>query len=841
MKSRHFNKKLYSTVDNVDLDYTNKLQIPKLSEDIKKELDMSISAEELGKALYEMPNEKSPGTDGLPPDFYKCFWGKLKAPYHEMITEVISEGKFHLTARRGILSLLEKVQKNILKLDSWRPLALLNTDNKIFTKALARRMQKTQHLIHESQTGFVKGRHMSANIMRIMEVINHCEVNQESGFLISFDFYKAFDTVEWQTIYHTLRLFNFGEKFIDMVKIIFVDPLICAYNNGFWSEFFSPTRGCRQGCCLSPSLFTYVVEILGLALRQNQNIQGVKVGEEEIKSGQFADDLLATLRPTTENLDATIQEISDFGKYSGLRLNVNKCAVLKLGPCRHTNAKYYTQKKLFWSPKPIRILGVMIFPDWKIMHKANFDDLLQRVDTILSSWLHRSLTLVGKIVVVNNLVNSLFVHKLLALPSPSDQFFRDYKARIVKFLWGDKRPKIAYAKLIQDYDRLGLKLVDLKMKDIALKATWPVRWPEVNNTKWFFHLMPVKNESMWECNLDPKDLANLIKLNPFSVTLKVLEAWLKFHYQPVLETPEEILCTVLYGNSLIKRKNAPIFEVKLLTSNVERILDIYDVTKHRLMTSEELVAELGIDFDPLFYLGLRAAIPNRWKIELRNFNPQEPLDYDTKLDSLASKNAPTKLVYKTLLGRSYPVNTASKIIWENQLNVTWSEEEWWELFPKFRADIKITKLQFFQYRLLIGAVTTNQRVSTWNKDISPLCTFCKQQTETVMHVLINCQKVTELWRNLERMCKHFFQIKLRCTDELIIANNYKGPKRALINQMICIMKHYIYVEKCGNEIPKFTKFMNRLSTWYQIEKCYVLQENNAKCIKRFFEKWNSLF
>ena len=47
----------------------------------------------------------------------------------------------------------------------------------------------------------MKGRQMSDNIMKIMEVMEKCEIEQENAILICFDFYKAFDTVEWPSFF----------------------------------------------------------------------------------------------------------------------------------------------------------------------------------------------------------------------------------------------------------------------------------------------------------------------------------------------------------------------------------------------------------------------------------------------------------------------------------------------------------------------------------------------------------------------------------------------------------------------------------------------------------------
>ena len=215
---KQYYENLYSTKGQVDLDYIKKLDIPKISQLQREKADSPITMSEVSLALKRMASNKCPSTDGLPPEFYKVFWPKIKDFMLDLYLEVINDGEFHLTARRGIISLLEKLDKDPLQVNSWRPLSLLNTDNKIYAKVMANRLQECfGDIIHESQTGFIKNRYMSENIIKLQEIMEYTMANSLPGVVISFDFAKAFDTLEWPSIFTALSCFGFGDKYIDMV------------------------------------------------------------------------------------------------------------------------------------------------------------------------------------------------------------------------------------------------------------------------------------------------------------------------------------------------------------------------------------------------------------------------------------------------------------------------------------------------------------------------------------------------------------------------------------------------------------------------------------------------
>ena len=97
--------------------------------------------------------------------------------------------------------MIPKEDSNLLDLQNWRPITLLNIDYKIASKTLAKRIESVlPKLVHTDQTGFMKGRYIGENLRLINDVMEYTMSENKGGILISLDFKKAFDTLEWEFI-----------------------------------------------------------------------------------------------------------------------------------------------------------------------------------------------------------------------------------------------------------------------------------------------------------------------------------------------------------------------------------------------------------------------------------------------------------------------------------------------------------------------------------------------------------------------------------------------------------------------------------------------------------------
>ena len=67
-------------------------------------------------------------------------------------------------------------------------------------------------IIYSDKKGFIKGRYIGENIRLISDITEYTKAQNLSGILLSLDFKKAFDTLEWPYINRMLDTLNFGES-----------------------------------------------------------------------------------------------------------------------------------------------------------------------------------------------------------------------------------------------------------------------------------------------------------------------------------------------------------------------------------------------------------------------------------------------------------------------------------------------------------------------------------------------------------------------------------------------------------------------------------------------------
>jgi hypothetical protein len=144
-----FEKTENSTTPNQTIDNLQN----SLEPDEANELMRPITQEEIRKNLFSCSKKKSPGPDGLTNEFYMRHFDNIKDDLVKLFNGFLENpNNIPDGFANGIITLIPK-NKNVETMSDLRPISLLNTDYKLFTKILAARIKEIlPKIIDKGQT-----------------------------------------------------------------------------------------------------------------------------------------------------------------------------------------------------------------------------------------------------------------------------------------------------------------------------------------------------------------------------------------------------------------------------------------------------------------------------------------------------------------------------------------------------------------------------------------------------------------------------------------------------------------------------------------------------------------
>ena len=292
---------------------------------------------------------------------------------------------------------------------------------------------------------------------------------------MAVDFEAAFDTVSWEFLTEALHVYNFGPYYIEMIKILFLNPenFSRILLDGYLGSKIHMGRGIRQGDPVSGYLFNLVMEPLANQLLQSKTVKGISFnGVTQVRLSQYADDLILFTPAELNPIEASLRELEKFTATSGLNINVDKTKCLPIGNKIDLSFLNNLGVKVV---NELKVLGIVYNnSNANIVHR-NIMEALPNVKQEIAQWKRRHLTLIGKITVVKAMVISKIVHILSALPDPNSEDVKALNSIIFKFIWSDAPDKIKRKKLVQNYDRGGLRMIDLVSFIKSMKIAWVKR------------------------------------------------------------------------------------------------------------------------------------------------------------------------------------------------------------------------------------------------------------------------------------------------------------------------------------------------------------------------------
>ena len=97
--------------------------------------------------------------------------------------------------------------------------------------------------------------YIGESVRLISDLLEYTDWHNISGFLLTADMEKAFDSVDHQVLAAALKKYGFGPSFVQWVNTMLHRQESCIVNNGHSTGYFQLSRGSRQGDPLSAYLF----------------------------------------------------------------------------------------------------------------------------------------------------------------------------------------------------------------------------------------------------------------------------------------------------------------------------------------------------------------------------------------------------------------------------------------------------------------------------------------------------------------------------------------------------------------------------------------------------------
>ena len=818
---------------NLDNELKN-IPVQKLTNEQSNILEGLITYEEATKTLKGMKNDKSPGSSGFTTEFYKIFWKEIGHFVIRSLNYGFEHGQMSITQKQGIITCLPKGDKPRQFLKNWRPITLLNTSYKIASGTIANRLKTVlPNLIDPDQTGFIMGRFMGENTRLLYDLMQVAEENNIAGLLLFIDFEKAFDSVSWDFLQNVLKFYNFGPSIQNWVKAFYNKTISSVNQGGNLSEFFNIERGCRQGDPLSPYLFILCAEILAIKLRNNKKIKGLKIVNTENKLSQFADDTAIILDGSEISLQETMKELNRFAVISGLKINYSKTQVVWIGSMKYSQNTLCTNWNLQWGKTTFTYLGIDFNTDLSKMIKTNFDKKLLEIKSLLKQWSKRNLTPIGRITVVKTLALPKLIHLFSALPNPDEKYIKQINEMFFNFIWQKPIGNVKRDTVVKDYFNGGLKMTNIKAFISSMKGVWIRR--VVNNEKLKNHastlgidfntLINTGIGSIEKCESECKNL----------FWKDVLMSWREILQKDTDGSWETFLKSPLWYNKNIQIDDKPIFYKHFSQKGIQIVNDLFN-EKGEVINFQEFTEKYGLENQVLQFNGLICSVKKYSKLFTKNEHSPTFISYPyipKNIDVFLKSKKGIKDIYR-ILNKNVSEPTNKKKIME-MFEVTENE-----IGKIYRLPFIITqnsRLQWFQYKINHLILTTNSFLSKINLVPSPLCTFCKEQPESITHLLWECEKVQNLLESIDTWIVDEGSFSMNFNKRTFLFGIFNNNYATVQNLVILTIKYYIYCSRCLNRMLSLQGAKQAIKNLYDTEKLIAAKKQK---LEKFNEVWNNL-
>ena len=251
------------------------------------QLNSNVTIDEVACVIQKSKSGSACGYDELPYEVLKS--PVIIACLQQLFQYVFDSGVIPSVWRRAIVCpILKDLSSDRRDPMNYRGISLLTCINKLYTSLLNTRLTgylETNDMLADEQNGFRKQRSCEDHVFTLNSLIK----NKSNVFTAFIDLKRCFDYVDRDMLLYKLLLHHIDGKFYNSIKSIYTSTVSAIRINNKLTEWFDCTTGVRQGCNLSPTLYSVFAN--DLVKEINDLDIGIQVGERQISLLAYADDI----------------------------------------------------------------------------------------------------------------------------------------------------------------------------------------------------------------------------------------------------------------------------------------------------------------------------------------------------------------------------------------------------------------------------------------------------------------------------------------------------------------------------------------------------------------------
>ena len=290
---------------------------------MKREIEFALRKTKLNKAM---------GPDEINTEMIKTLEDMGIDTLHKLFNKLYETGEIPSDMAKSIIITLPK-KPGAKICDEYRTYSLMSHTVKLLLGLIMQRIRKLHPEINECQFGFMPDKGTPNAVFTLKNLGQRAIEMKKDLFLCFIDYKKAFDQVKHNEMICMLDQIGIDDKDFRIIQNLYYEQTASVKINDKVGDFTPIQRGVRQGCVLSPDLFSLYSEII---LRHIEREGGIKIGGHNINHLRYADDTVL-LAASEEKLQNLIQIVNRKSMIYEMELNAKKTETMVVTKKQETN------------------------------------------------------------------------------------------------------------------------------------------------------------------------------------------------------------------------------------------------------------------------------------------------------------------------------------------------------------------------------------------------------------------------------------------------------------------------------------------------------------------------